>query len=94
MMFVQGDCLSLPFDLAKNSMKKPSSDKKPNKWLVFVSLPFQMGITIYLFYWIGQLIDAKYAIEGEWWSKGLGLLAVLASLYHFIRQVNHINRHE
>lgn len=94
MKIVGDDSLYLPFDFTKFNMKKSSSNKKPNKWLVFVSLPFQMGITICLFYWIGQWIDTKYAVEGEWWSKGLGLLGVLASLYHFIRQVNHINRHE
>lgn len=68
--------------------------RKANKWLVFVSMPFQMGVTIYLFYWVGQWLDNKYAVSGDWWMKAFTLAGVAASLYHFIRLVNYINRDE
>ena len=68
--------------------------RKANKWLVFVSMPFQMGVTIYLFYWVGQWLDNRYGGSGEWWMKGLTLLGVAVSLYHFIRLVNYVNRDE
>ncbi len=68
--------------------------RKANKWLVFLSMPFQMGVTIYAFYWVGQWLDERYGIAGEWGMKGLTLLGVAASLYHFIRMVNYVNRHE
>ncbi|GAA4132345.1 hypothetical protein GCM10022216_03320 [Sphingobacterium kyonggiense] len=73
--------------------RKPEK-KKVNKWLVFTSMPFQMGITIYVFYWLGTFMDKKYQVEGEWWMKGLTMLGVVISLYQFIRQVNYINKNE
>ncbi|WP_166334829.1 AtpZ/AtpI family protein [Sphingobacterium chungjuense] len=72
-----------------------SNDKrKANKWLVFASMPFQMGVTIYLFYWVGQWLDSKYGGSGEWWMKAFTMLGVIVSLYHFIRLVNYVNRDE
>ncbi|MFD2743902.1 MULTISPECIES: AtpZ/AtpI family protein [Sphingobacterium] len=72
-----------------------SNDKrKANKWLVFASMPFQMGVTIYLFYWAGQWLDGKYGGSGEWWMKAFTMLGVIVSLYHFIRLVNYVNRDE
>ncbi|MCL7986333.1 AtpZ/AtpI family protein [Sphingobacterium sp. lm-10] len=68
--------------------------RKANKWLVFVSMPFQMGATIYLFYWVGQWLDNRYEVSGEWWMKGFTLIGVGVSLYHFIRLVNYVNRDE
>jgi len=73
--------------------EKPKS-KKVNKWIVFTSMPFQIGATIYLFYWIGTLLDRKFEVEGEWWMKGLTIVGVLASMYQMIRQVNYINKDE
>lgn len=57
-------------------------------------MPFQIGATIYLFYWIGTLLDRKFEVEGEWWMKGLTIVGVLASMYQMIRQVNYINKDE
>ncbi|WP_231595909.1 AtpZ/AtpI family protein [Sphingobacterium endophyticum] len=75
-------------------MKENKPNKKVNKWLVFTSMPFQMGATIYLFHWVGAWLDERYAVEGEWWMKGLTMLGVVVSLYQFIRQVNYINKNE
>jgi len=75
-------------------LKEEKSNKKVNKWLVFTSMPFQMGVTIYAFYWVGTWLDGKYQVEGEWWMKGLTMLGVLVSMYQFIRQVNYINKNE
>lgn len=83
--------VSLTYDV---ELKEKKSDKKVNKWLVFTSMPVQMGVTIYVFYWLGTWVDEKYAIEGEWWMKGLTMFGVILSLYQFIKQVNYINRNE
>jgi len=83
--------VSLTYDV---ELKEKKSDKKVNKWLVFTSMPVQMGVTVYVFYWLGTWVDEKYAIEGEWWMKGLTMFGVILSLYQFIKQVNYINRNE
>ncbi|WP_333866932.1 AtpZ/AtpI family protein [Sphingobacterium sp.] len=75
-------------------MKEEKTNKKINKWIVFTSMPIQMGVTIYLFYWVGTWLDNKYAIADEWGMKGFTLLGVIVSLYQFIRQANQINKNE
>lgn len=85
----------MPFVKGANQfviLKTP--DKKVNKWLVFVSMPVQMGVTIYASYWLGTWLDDRYQISGSWGMKGLTMLGVVISLYQFIRQVNYINKHE
>jgi len=62
--------------------------------MVFISMPFQMGITIYAFYWLGTWLDDKYQLTGEWAMKGSTLLGVFVSIYQFIKQVNYINKNE
>lgn len=57
-------------------------------------MPLQMGVTIYVFYWLGTWLDGKYDVAGEWWMKGLTMFGVVVSLYQFIRQVNYVNRNE
>lgn len=68
--------------------------KGVNKWLVFTAMPFQMGATIYVFYLLGQYLDKRLNVEGEWWMKGLTLLGVAVSLYQFIRQAKKLNDNE
>jgi len=75
-------------------LKEEKPNRKISKWIVFTSMPFQMGVTIYLFYWLGSWLDGKYHVEGEWWMKGLTMVGVAASLYHFIRQANQISKNE
>ena len=53
-----------------------------------------MGITIYVFYWLGTWLDEKYGVQDDWWMKGLTMLGVCIALYQFIRQVNYINKNE
>lgn len=57
-------------------------------------MPTQMGVTIYLFYWIGDWLDRTYEVGNGWFMKGMTLLGVLFSLVQFIRQANHFNKNE
>lgn len=75
-------------------MKEIKGENRKNKWLVFTSMPIQMGVTIYFFYRIGVWLDLRYAVEGEWWMKGFTMLGVVLSMYQFIRQVNYLNKNE
>lgn len=69
-------------------------DSKLNKWIVFTTMPFQMGVTIYVFFLLGDWLDEKYNVEGGWWTKGFTMLGVIASLYQFIRQANRISKND
>jgi len=57
-------------------------------------MPFQMGVTIYVFFLLGDWLDEKYNVEGGWWTKGFTMLGVIASLYQFIRQANRISKND
>lgn len=69
--------------------KKPSNT---SKWLIFTSIPFQMGVTIYLFYKLGNWLDKKYLIANEWGTKSVTLLGIFVALYQVISQVNKLNK--
>jgi F0F1-type ATP synthase assembly protein I len=65
-----------------------SNKKQANKWLVFMNIPFQMGLIIFLGVMLGQWLDEKFKIEGSILTIVFSLLAVFIALYNVIRQVN------
>ena len=65
-----------------------SKKKQSNKWLVFMNIPFQMGLIIFLGVVLGQWLDEKFKIEGSVLTIVFSLLAVFVALYNVIRQVN------
>ncbi len=69
-------------------------NKKPNKWLILTGIPFQMGITIYLFYRLGGWLDQKWSVPDQWVTKISTLIGIFLSLYQVIKQVNKLNRNE
>lgn len=64
-----------------------SKKKQANKWLVFMNIPFQMGLIIFLGVIFGQWLDRKFKIEGSILTIVFSLLAVFIALYNVIRQV-------
>lgn len=64
-----------------------------NKWLVFMGIPFQMGIVIFLFTYFGMWLDEKYSEESSsLYTIIFSLLSVFIALYNVIRQVKNINK--
>lgn len=63
-----------------------------NTALQLSGVGIQMGLTIYLGAKLGNWLDAEYVNSGDWYTKGVTLLAVIISFYHLIQQVNHINK--
>ena len=64
-----------------------------NKWLVFMGIPFQMGIVIFLFTYFGIWLDEKYSNgSSSLFSFIFSLLSVFISLYNVIRQLKNINK--
>jgi O-antigen/teichoic acid export membrane protein len=63
-----------------------------NKWLVFLGIPFQMGVVIFAFTYFGMWLDEKYSDESSsFYTITLSLLSVFIALYNVIRQVKNIN---
>ncbi len=68
-----------------------SNKKQANKWLVFMNIPFQMGLIIFLGVMLGQWLDEKFKIEGSILTIVFSLLAVFIALYNVIRHVNEMS---
>jgi lipid-A-disaccharide synthase-like uncharacterized protein len=67
-------------------------NKPVNKWIQLIGIPMQMGITIYLFAFLGQWLDIKYPNNNQIYTKAITVLGVFISLYLVIQQVNRINK--
>ena len=72
-------------------MKPQLPKKKPNKWLVLINIPIQMGIIIFLFSILGDWLDEKYINEIGLFSKFFILVGVAISFYNLNRQLKDIN---
>lgn len=63
----------------------------PNKWVVFMNIPFQMGIIIFAFTYLGIWLDEKYT-DSSVFTIVLSLVSVFIALFNVIRQVKNINK--
>ncbi|RZL40958.1 MAG: AtpZ/AtpI family protein, partial [Pedobacter sp.] len=62
-------------------MKKDSQKKTPNKWVVFMNIPIQMGVIIFAFSYLGIWLDEKYT-DSSIFTIVLSLLSVFIALYN------------
>jgi len=69
-------------------MKKKIPKKPLNKYIVFSSIVFQMGITIAIGAFFGQWLDSKYPNEYSLYTVIFSLLGVFGSLYMVINKVS------
>jgi F0F1-type ATP synthase assembly protein I len=67
-------------------MKMPEK-RKMSTFARFSSAGIQMGIIIALFTWLGTWLDGKYQTKTPWFTIGLSLFGVIASLVIIIREV-------
>ncbi len=73
--------------------KNPKNKKKQrNRFLALSSLPFQMGITIYLGAYFGKYLDQKYLTQKPWFTISAVFVALIISLYNVIQQLNKLNK--
>lgn len=67
-------------------------NNKYNKWLALLTIPFQMGVVIFGFHYLGAFLDEKY--QTHYMHQISVLLGVFIALYFVIKQVNQINKGE
>ncbi|RXR20918.1 AtpZ/AtpI family protein [Flavobacterium amnicola] len=74
-------------------MQNNSSEKgKYNKWLALINIPIQMGFIIFLFFKLGEWLDANYTSPKVYYYKLLTIVGVFIALYNVYRQVNEIGK--
>ncbi|WP_295334038.1 AtpZ/AtpI family protein [Flavobacterium sp.] len=75
-------------------MDQPKKNKAPNKWLVLINIPIQMGIIIFLFATLGDWLDEKYPNPKNWYVKILVIIGVAVAFYNINRQLKEINKND
>lgn len=74
-------------------MEKKPHKKTSSKWIALMNIPFQMGIIIFFFTYLGTWLDEKYTGTSIF-TIILSLLAVFIALYNVIRQVKNLNKED
>jgi len=75
--------------------ENPRKKKRPlNRYLVLTSVPFQIGITIYLGAYLGELLDSRYTFEKPWFTILGVLFALVVAMYSVIQQLNRLNEQD
>ena len=75
--------------------EKSSKKKRPlNRYLILTSVPFQIGITIYLGVYLGEYLDSRYTFEKPWFTILGVLLALIVAMYSVIQQLNRLNKQD
>lgn len=72
-------------------MENKTPNKSNNKWIVFMNIPFQMGIIIFAFTYLGIWLDENYT-DSAIFTIILSLLSVFIALFNVIRQVKNLNK--
>lgn len=70
----------------------PSEKGKYNKWLALINIPIQMGFIIFVFFKLGEWLDANHASSKIYYYKVLTIVGVFIALYNVYRQVNEIGK--
>ncbi|NRT12382.1 AtpZ/AtpI family protein [Flavobacterium sp. 14A] len=74
-------------------MEKKPNKKVNNKWIVLMNIPFQMGVIIFAFTYLGMWLDKRYT-NSSLFTIILSLLSVFIGLYNVIRQVKNLNKED
>jgi len=61
-------------------------------WAVLSGIGIQMGATIFVCAWIGKKLDERFPSNKNWFTIGLVLFGVFASLYIVLKQLKNINK--
>ncbi|MEB3347717.1 AtpZ/AtpI family protein [Aquimarina gracilis] len=75
-----------------NQPNRKDKGNQLKKYAALSGIAFQMGATIFLCAYAGKKLDAYYELEKQWFTMGLVLFGVTASIYVVIKQLNRINK--
>lgn len=68
--------------------------RKPNKWLLLINIPLQMGIIVFLFAWAGDWLDERYDQSNRIYVKILTLVGVAIAFYNLNRTLKEVNKQD
>ncbi len=65
-----------------------------HKYMRFVGAGFQIGIIIYVFFKIGEWVDAKYNQSGKLYTNILTLVGVFFAIYTIVKEAIKLGKDE
>lgn len=68
--------------------------RKPNKWLLLINIPIQMGLIVFLFAWVGDWLDERYEQSNRIYVKILTLAGVAIAFYNLNRTLKQVNKQD
>ena len=71
-----------------------NNKKQANKWLALINIPFQMGLIIFGFSYLGTWLYETNNNVAETNFKIFTLIGVFIAIYQVISQVNQINKNK
>ena len=75
--------------------EEKDENKQKNRlknWAILSGIAFQMGATIFLCAWAGKKLDEHYGNEKNWFTIGLVLFGLVASIYLVLKQLKRLNK--
>lgn len=64
--------------------------KRPNRWLIFSGLAFQIALVMFVFIEFGQWLDAQQETKHNTYSLIAGCLAMICILYLISKQTKNL----
>jgi len=69
--------------------------KQLNKYTSLATIPFQIGLLVYIGSYFGKILDLKYGfVKPPWMTVTFVLFAIILSFYSIIKQLQRINKNE
>ena len=65
-------------------------DKRPNRWLLFSSLAFQIAIAMYVAVYFGQRLDQNQKNDKPYYTLIFSGVALIAVLFLIIKQTKRL----
>ncbi len=76
------------------ALKNNKPGNRPNPYIRFTTIAFQMGATIYLGSELGKWLDVKFPNEQQLYYKVVSLVAIFLAIFSVIRQVIRLTNKE
>jgi F0F1-type ATP synthase assembly protein I len=76
---------------AKNQ-KKNKEPKPRNRWIALTGAGIQMGAVIFACAYFGKKLDTYFNTETAWFTIGLILFGIFASMYLLITQLKNLDK--
>lgn len=77
--------------MSEKQKQNHKKQKQPNKWIVLTGAGIQMGVIIFACAYFGKKLDAYFKTSTAWFTLGLILFGILASIYLLLKQVKKLD---